>query len=159
MNASSVWCYETDLDHAARFRQRHPTGSCHSWWNCSGRSWSYEQQHRQRSTAASGSGYMSDQATGSISQLLVLPCRESPQLSTNRCAGRYCEQGAEVRVSMRPMRKSKHTKLRLATKSELLEQARLAVEDSRQLLRDTKKVIAENERLRRQLRKLLRDSN
>ena len=60
---------------------------------------------------------------------------------------------------MRPMRKSKHTKLRLATKSELLEQARLAVEDSRQLLRDTKKVIAENERLRRQLRKLLRNSN
>ena len=42
---------------------------------------------------------------------------------------------------------------------QLFEQTRIAIEDSRQLLRDMKKVIAENDRLRRQLRKLLRNSH
>ena len=41
----------------------------------------------------------------------------------------------------------------------MLESIRIAVADSKQLLRDTKKVIAENGRLRKKLKKLLRNSN
>jgi hypothetical protein len=57
------------------------------------------------------------------------------------------------------MRRRKHRRLRLASESELLEQTRLSVEYSKQLLRDTQNVLAENVRLRRQLGKLLRNSN
>jgi hypothetical protein len=60
------------------------------------------------------------------------------------------------------MRGNNHRRRRLASKSELLEQTRLSVEYSKQLLRDTRNVLAENVRLRRQLeklRKVLRNSN
>jgi hypothetical protein len=49
--------------------------------------------------------------------------------------------------------------MRLAVESELMEHARLSIEYSRQLLRDTENVIAENARLRRKLTKLVRDLN
>jgi hypothetical protein len=44
--------------------------------------------------------------------------------------------------------------MRFATESELLEQTRLSVEYSKQLLRDTQNVLAENALLRKQLWKL-----
>jgi hypothetical protein len=65
----------------------------------------------------------------------------------------------DLRLEAVQMQRNKHRRKRLTAESELLEQARLAVEDAKQLLRDTKKVLAENARLRKQLRKLIRNLN
>ncbi|MGA2139099.1 MAG: hypothetical protein ABSH14_09595 [Verrucomicrobiia bacterium] len=57
------------------------------------------------------------------------------------------------------MQRKTHRRKRLTGDPQLLESIRIAVADSKQLLRDTKKVIAENGRLRKKLKKLLRNSN
>jgi hypothetical protein len=57
------------------------------------------------------------------------------------------------------MQRKTHRRKRLTGDPQLLESIRIAVADSRQLLRDTKIVLAENALLRKQLKKLLRNSN
>src|ERR1039457_4726240 len=70
------------------------------------------------------------------------------------------KQQSELRKWL--MQRRKHKRLRFASESELLEQTRLSVEYSKQLLRDTQNVLAENALLREhlwKLRKHLRNSN
>jgi hypothetical protein len=50
---------------------------------------------------------------------------------------------------------TKHQRRRRTATSELMEESRLVIETAKELLRDTKKVLAENKRLRKQLRKLI----
>jgi hypothetical protein len=56
------------------------------------------------------------------------------------------------------MQRKGHRRRRLADELERVEQTCLVIETSKQLLRDSKKVLAENQRLRKQMRELFRNS-